>query len=394
MGLYAEAGLRWNRSDYLHIAKSTAAFVEREMLNDEGLFYSAYDADSEGVEGKFYTWSSTEIAEILKSDAVQFAKWFDVKEEGNWEGTNILHLNHAEGQDLDIEQPKVRQLLEQLFEVRKKRVHPLLDDKVNIAWNGWMITAFCKLYRASGDQQYLHTAKRALKYILQHCRQPKGGLFHIWSSGKVSIAGTLDDYSAIINAALNVFQMNGEVSLLDEAEVLYNYAIEHLLDRDTQMFFQAGIDEAGLPERTMDIFDNATPSGNAMMAVNLQLLHVLTGKPEYNVKYDQMIDSMIKSIHKFPSSFGQWLTAALPKENRLAEVVVSGKNAIDTLKDVMKAYYPLSVFLPVCDKKLEKLPIAADRYSENVTRIFLCKGQVCELPVSTVSEYNELLKAF
>jgi uncharacterized protein YyaL (SSP411 family) len=393
MSLYAEAAMRFKDEAYLNVAERTADFVLRELTHEKGGFYSSLDADSEGEEGKFYTWSKEEVDEVLGEDAVVFCKLFDVTEAGNWEGKNILHLNHNEGQALRKPDGVVSGMLDKLFSRRESRIRPSLDDKINVAWNVWMASAFCQLYRASGNEKYLQVAENCISFLLDSCRADNGELWHIWTNGKAQIRATIDDYSSVIQACLQLFQLNGDPVLLDTAIELDTLLEQQFLHRETGMYYQSGVHDADLPERTMELFDHATPSGNAMTAINLNLLFRLTGREDYRNRFDTMLKSIIPGLVRYPGSFGMWLNAAIPNFFGSRETIVTGKEALVTIPEIHRAYYPLLITAPFCDKSLEKWPLFTDRYSNNVTRIFYCEDGACRLPVSEVSEYLRLVES-
>ena len=395
MALYAEAYRSTGNPQYRFVAEHTAAFIIAEMTHEQGGFFAAYDADSEGVEGKYYTWDKSEIEAVLHDKADAFCQLFDVRAKGNWEHTNILHLNHSAGVLEKRTDSEVTEALAKLKEVRSERIKPLLDDKVNVAWNAWMGAAFCELYKATAQARYLEVAERNTRFILDHCRQEDGiGLMHIWHDGQAYFAATIDDYAALIRVLLSLFQLTGKYLYLAAAEELEAYVAVHFYDVNSGMFFQTAEKDNDLPVRTMELFDHATPSGNAIMAENYHLLQVLTSKDQYEQVYRKMITAIQTSLHKFPTSLGRWLCAAIPLQIPTAEVVITGPEINRVLEDLHTIYYPMMITLPFCDNSSKKLPLLTDRNNEKVTRIYLCKNQTCTLPVSTVSEFRDQLLHF
>lgn len=387
MSLYAESAMRFKDEAYLSVAERTADFVLRELTDENGGFFSSLDADSEGVEGKFYTWSKEEIDEILGADAEAFCALFDVTEAGNWEGSNILHLNHNEGQTVRKPDLAIAGMLDQLFSRRESRVRPSLDDKINVAWNGWMAAAFCQLYRATGNEKYMKVAEKCIDFLLDSCRDDNGEFWHIWTNGKAQIRATIDDYSSVSYACLQLFQLNGDPALLDTAIELDAILEQQFLHQESGMYYQSGAHDTDLPERTMELFDNATPSGNAMTAINLNLLFRFTGRESYRMRFETMLKRISPGLVRYPGSFGMWLNAAIPNFFGSRETIVAGDKAREIIPGIHHAYYPLLITAPFCDRSLEKWPLFTDMYSNNVTRIFYCEDGACRLPVSEVSEY-------
>ncbi len=395
MALYAEAFRSTGNNRYRYVAEHTAAFVMEEMMHSLGGFFTAYDADSEGVEGKYYTWSKGEIEAVLKDKAGPLCTLFDVQEQGNWEHRNILHLNHQHGELEARTATDVIEALGQLKEVRDKRVKPLLDDKVNVAWNAWMGAAFCALFKATANRRYLEVAETNTRFILEHCTAADGAaLMHIWHNGKAYIPATIDDYAAVMHVLLELFQLTGKYAYLERAEELESYMQAHFYDAASGMFFQVAEKDNSLPVRTMELFDHATPSGNAVMAENYFLLHTLTSGDKYLKIYHTMLAAIAPSLVKFPASFGRWLCAALPLHLPAAEVVITGPEIAGVMEELCGIYYPLMITLPFCDNSSKNLPLLTDRNNEKVTRIYLCRNQACALPVSTVSELHRQLADF
>jgi uncharacterized protein len=391
IGLYAEAYSCYKEPEYLRIIEETIAFLTRDMLSEEGGFYAAFDADSEGVEGKFYTWSLQEVEAILGADASWFCSMFDVRKEGNWEHTNILHRNHN-NQVEDITRADIDRCLQALFVEREKRVKPQLDDKIIVSWNALLAEGLIQAYRATGRIDWLQLAVSNIDMILHTC-MVDDALMHVRCKGQTSIHAHLDDYAAMIQVLLSLFGETGDEYYLNLAIRFTRETEGQFKDPQSPMFF-IGSADGKLPRRTLELFDHAQPSGNALMAMNYHRLWVYTGNEQYELAFNNMSAAIQLSAEKFPTSFGYWHLALLPLRFPLAEVVVAGPNAKNLLVDVHQPYYPLKISLAVCDKNLKNCPLSTDRFDENVTRIYLCRDHVCQQPVSTVSEYTALLDAF
>jgi uncharacterized protein YyaL (SSP411 family) len=391
IGLYAEAYSCYQEPEYGRIVEECMSFLTREMQSEEGGFYAAYDADSEGVEGKFYTWSRQEVEALLGADASWFCTLFDIREQGNWEHTNILHRNHP-NQVADIAAQDIQCCLQVLFTEREKRVKPQLDDKIIVSWNALLVEGFIQAYRATGRKDWLQLAMNTVDVLLKTC-MVEGTLMHVRCKGQTSIPALLDDYAAMIQALLSLFGETGDRRYLEQAEQFTKDTEAYYRDTQSPMFFMGRVDNR-IPRRSIELFDHAQPSGNALMAMNYNRLWLYTGETNYEAAFHQMAGAIQTSLEKFPSSFGCWLQAILPLHYPVAEVVVAGPDATNMLIEVNKCFHPLKISLAVCDKSLQNYPISTDRFDENVTRIFLCRDHVCQQPVSTVSEYKSLLEAF
>ena len=249
---YAEAYQITKNPFYLEVLKKTLDFVLREMTSPQGGFYSAYDADSEGVEGKFYVWSKKEIRDILGDDADIFCLYYDVTDGGNWEGNNILcnNLNISTvAFNFGITEDKVREILnicsEKLLKVRSSRVWPGLDDKILTSWNSLMITAFSKGYRVTKDPKYLNAAKTCIDFI-ENSMFVDGKLLRTYKNGTAKINGYLEDYSYFANALLDVFEIDPEPRYLKLALDMGRHLVTHFWDPESKSFFMTSDDHEKL----------------------------------------------------------------------------------------------------------------------------------------------------
>ncbi|EIJ66453.1 lanthionine synthetase C-like protein, partial [Candidatus Nitrosopumilus salaria BD31] len=250
---------------YLEVLQKTLDFVLREMTTPEGGFYSAYDADSEGVEGKFYVWKKSEIKEILGSDADIFCLFYDVTDGGNWEGNTILcnnlnistvafNFGKSEQEIHDI----LNSCAEKLLKVRSTRISPGLDDKILVSWNSLMITAFAKGYRVTGDQRYLSAAKDCISFIEKNLLVGEK-LQRTYKNNTAKIDGYLEDYSYFINALLDVFEIESDQKYLQLSLNLANYLLEHFWDSDANSFFMTSDNHEKLIIRPKSNYDLSLP---------------------------------------------------------------------------------------------------------------------------------------
>lgn len=251
--LYDNALLVWAMSEayqlthhktYRTAIEETLQFVVDEWMNEEGGFYCALDADSDGVEGKYYTWSKQEIEEILHKDAAIFCKLFDVQEQGNWEHTNILWqpISVAEFANKNgVEQEALQQIInkckQKLLAVRTKRSKPLLDDKIILSWNALMCTAFCKAYAATGNETYKQIAINNQQFIHKSMGQLKDGLLRCYKNNKAYINAFADDYAFYILALINLQEITGNLEYLHQAKSYMNYMLNHFKDDNSSFFF-------------------------------------------------------------------------------------------------------------------------------------------------------------
>lgn len=378
---------------YRETIEDTLAFVEREMLHPNSGFYASYDADSEGVEGKFYVWDKSEIDATLKEDAAIFNRFYGVSEGGNWEHKNILNREKTyqefaeeEGLGVEVLKEKLQMARKRLFEVREKRVKPGLDDKIILSWNAMMITAFAKAYQALQQARYKEIAVNNLQFLLdKFAVGEEGGLKHTYKNGKAQFPAFLDDYALVIEAIIEVFQISFDEQLLEWAAKLTDYVFANFDDFKSFLFFYTPKGQKDIVLRKKEFYDNATPSGNSTMAHNLLQLAVLLDKPKYHERAVQMVKSMEESVSKYPTSFARWLNAMTFLVFPLQEIAVVGENAASLMTELQKRFIPNRLLLT--DETGEgQHPLLVGRYVEGKTLIYRCQNFVCERPVESIEE--------
>ncbi len=393
IGVMTDAYKLTKRDLYRETIEDTLAFVEREMLHPDGGFYASYDADSEGVEGKFYVWDKSEIDEILKEEAAMFNRFYEVTEDGNWEHKNILnremtYRDFAAKENMPVEalKEKLQKARQQLFEVREKRVKPGLDDKIILSWNAMMVTAFAKAYQALLQAHYKDIAVENLQFLFDKFAVGENGeLKHTYKNGKAQFPAFLDDYALLLEAIIEVFQISFDEKLLEWAAKLTNYVFANFEDSKSFLFYYTPKGQQDIVLRKKEFYDNATPSGNSTMAHNLLKLSVLLDEPKYHERAVQMVKSMEESISKYPTSFARWLNAMTFLVFPLQEIAVVGKNAEVLIAELQQLFTPNKLL--IMDEKGESMhPLVVNRYMEGKTLIYRCQNFVCERPVETVAE--------
>ncbi|MDO7744599.1 MAG: AGE family epimerase/isomerase, partial [Pedobacter sp.] len=281
VSLYSEAYQYSGNVIFKEVAEETIQWLERDMTSPEGLFYSALDADSEGIEGKYYVWDLQEFEQILGEDAALMADYFTVTTAGNWEEeeTNILlrrktAADYAELNGIPLEELHVKISLakEKLLEVRQKRIKPGLDDKCLTAWNAMMIKALAESSSVFENESYYLSAKMAADFILSDLTTEKGGLYRNYKNGKASITAFLDDYAFFIAALIALYEVDFDENWLSEAKKLTEYVLTNFRDLDSPMLFYTAANGEKLIARKHEIMDNVIPSANSVMAQNLKHL--------------------------------------------------------------------------------------------------------------------------
>lgn len=401
ISLYAEAYREQPNNNYKSVIENTLAFVEREWMTTEGGFYASYDADSEGVEGKFYTFTYHELESILKENFALAEKVYQIKEAGNWEHTNILFRNKTNDElavEMEISVAELTQQLDaiksQLFEYRENRIKPGLDNKIILSWNALMCSGYVQAFKALGNVHYKSIAIKNLDFMLNAFadKQNPDVLLHTYTNGVAKYPAFIDDYAALIGVLLDVYEITNQDAYLTKA-IQYTTYLHTAFKGADGMYFFTPQSQTDIPIRSKDFYDNATPCGNSIMANNLIRLSILTGNNNYYEQAEAMLQLIKTSMLKYGNSFGNWLNAALTFVYPIAEIGITGKNAAALRDAVFGFYYPNSI-IQIDELGESTFPLLENRYTNNQTQIFLCRNNTCAMPVSTVQDFTELLNKF
>ena len=400
--VYAEAFQITKDPFYLSIVIKTLNFVLREMTSDEGGFFSAMDADSEGEEGKYYVWNKKEIQQILEKDADIFCLYYDVTDGGNFEGKTIL-CNNLELSSVAFKfgktEEEVKNVLElgtkKLLQARSKRIPPGLDDKILTSWNALMISAFAKGYRVSNEKKFLEAAERCLEFIKKNLiRNHK--LLRTYKSGTAKIDGYLEDYSYLISAFLDVFEINPEIRYLEQAKKFGHYLIEHFWDPENNTFFMTADDHEQLIIRPKSNYDLSMPSGNSVAANCLLRLYHLTQEKQFLEISTKIMMSHASMAAENPFGFGHLLNTIYMYIQKPTEITLLNSKNSEIFKFLNSSFIPESILVNVRTqeqlKNLSTLPFFAGKeFDENKTRVFVCRDFTCSLPLESISEIEKQL---
>ena len=424
--LYAELYQLSRNKSYLETAEKTLDYVIREMTSPNGGFYSAQDADSEGEEGKFYTWSKQEIISSLddeKKNADIFCEYYGVTEGGNFEGKNILHITKSTGEIArkygqtpeEIEQV-LQHISKRLFTIREKRTKPGRDDKILTSWNGLMISAFSKVYRITNNPTYLSHATKGIEFIENKIGTSDGRLRRTFKDGVSKLNAYLDDYAFYINALLDVFEVDTNPKYIEKAILYADSMIRHFWDEKQGNFFFTSDDHEQLIVRTKSLYDLAIPSGNSMAASTLLRLYHITRNSNYLLKAEQIMSAGAKAAAENPFGFGQLLNAIYLYIRKPIEVTIIGTNMkkpkdLEQMSNWLgRQFFPNSIIALVKDRSqldgLNKYPffdgkkvenniltkeISADNGPLNSEHAFVCKNFSCSLPIHSLEQLQKYL---
>ncbi len=382
---------------YERVIHETMAFVSRELQDEEGGFYAAIDADSEGEEGKFYVWEMEEVKQVLGEDAGLFCEYYDVSAAGNWEGKNILRVK----QDLPLfasqrglDPSELEELLahgrQQLLDARAGRIRPLLDDKIILGWNALMNTACSKAYAATGEEAYLRLALRNMQALLTRFASSTPGLFHhTWKNGKASYPAFLDDYAFLVEALLHLQWATGDNEWLGKALLVTEQVLARFGEEETGYFYFTPEDQGDVIMRKKEVYDGAVPSGNSAMAYNLYRLGILYDRPQWKERSSRMLVSLQQAVVKYPTSFGNWATLLLEWLTGTQEIAVIGPEK-DVYNNIIYEYLPQAVIQYTAVENQEFALLTGKKGGEK-TKIYLCKNFACQEPVHSAKELISLI---
>ena len=396
--LYVRAW-QWSKDPHFaRIAREIFTFVQREMTSPEGGFFSTLDADSEGEEGKFYVWSREEIVQILgEKNGEIFSALYDVSEQGNWEGRNILHVPRDREQiarEFGVTVEKLEKIAEesrrQLYEVRAKRVWPGRDEKILAGWNGWMLAAFAEGALAFDSGELLAAVRRNADFLIDKMLDGKR-LYRSYKDGKRKIEGLLEDYSGVAWGLIAAFEATQERRYLDTARLLAAQIVDRFEDAEDGGFFDTPVDYEELITRPKDLFDNATPGGNSVALEVLMKLALYFGDESLQRVADRGIAALTSLALRYPSGFGFFLTVAESMVRRPKEIAITGPRDHPQVKSLIRVvaeeYVPHRVLvwsdsadLPLMDQKPMDKPLA-----------YVCEGYVCREPTSDPAVLRGLL---
>ncbi len=387
----SEAYQLTRRPLYASAISSTLEFIEREMQSPQGGYYASLDADSEGEEGKFYVWSRQQVEEILGSEAEWFCAFYDITDQGNWEGKNIPRTKQLPEEFARLHQYDLASLQElldrgrrKLLEARNRRIRPATDHKIILGWNALMNQAYCRAYAALGVEAYRQTAIRNTGFLLNHLQGTGIHYFYHVSTGATTrFPGFLDDYASLTASLLALQEITSDTSYLEKAREIAEFTILHFSEADSPFFYFTHQQQPDLILRKKEIYDGATPSGNAQMAFNLVYLSILLGIPAWKQRALDMICSLENAIIKYPNSFGLWADVVQAITLGIPELVITGENVDKTVQELLSNFIPYKVFQSATQEN-KRFPLLAGKIILEKPLIFLCWEYSCQTPVNDI----------
>jgi uncharacterized protein YyaL (SSP411 family) len=381
LGTLAEAYQITKKPIYQDVIHATFTFLQRELFNGSGGYYAALDADSEGVEGKFYTWSYDELKAIITPDIFDaFIAYYQVTPNGNWEHTNILWTQN----ELEKEwEPAWQNELKKLFDARAVRVRPALDHKVILGWNAMLIVGFCKMNAATGNHLYKKAAIECMDWLESNLYHADENYFyHSIANGIPKAQAFLDDYANLIQAYIQLQEMTGDTSYLFKAKKWMDYVLIHFIDEDRLYFYYTASYQKDVIIRKKESYDGAQPSGNALICSSLFYLGQVFDLTEWRKQAEKMIHSIRPSLLQYPSSFGFWAQSFYQMSTGMIELVGVGPSVYESLPTLNAVFVPNSIRL-MSQVQEDSIPLLKGKQGID-NQFFICKNNSCSAPMTSV----------
>jgi uncharacterized protein len=395
------------KKEFAEFANDLLQYIDRDMTSKEGAFFSAEDADSEGVEGKFYVWTQEEVEQILGRKTASIAiPYYNITPGGNFEGKNILNITRdpkTVAKDVGMQEADALKELaiarEKLLEVRSKRIRPLLDDKILTSWNALMISAMAKTGRVLDDAERIQKSARAMEFLLTQLRTPEGKILRRYRDGEARYDGYLFDYTATATACLDLYEATNEPHYIQTAHELMQRVEDKFLS-DNGTFHETASDGEELLVRQISGYDGVEPSGNSNAALALLRLSAYLADPSLSLKAEKIFLNFNEELMEHGLNAAFMLQALHLYLGGLKEVAVVGKRndtATQELRDALrKGFYPNAVFAFAYEDEIENagksIPLLRDRKLINgKATAYVCRQGTCLAPVHSVEELAKLL---
>ncbi|MCF6348091.1 MAG: thioredoxin domain-containing protein [Flavobacteriaceae bacterium] len=393
VSLYANAYLVTKNPLYKDVVYRTTEFVERELMNANGAFYSSLDADSDNEEGEleegaFYVWKKEELKQVIKNDFELFSDYYNITDDWKWEhDTYNLHRAKsgeeiAKKHKISVKElaQKVNKWQKTLLTARAEKSRPRLDDKTLTSWNALMLKGYIDAYRVFNDEHFLNRALKNANFITTVQHKEDGGLYRNFKNDRSTINAYLEDYATVVDAFISLYEATLDEKWLHNAKKLTNYCFDHFFDDKSSMFFFTSDEDKGLITRKIDTDDNVIPSSNSIMANNLFKLGHYYANKKYTDTAKQMLHNVKEKTLAYGAGASNWSLLYTNLLGDFYEVAIVGKDAKEKLKEFNKNYIPNKLI--VGSIKKSSLPLLEYKYNENKTTIYVCIDGACQLPVN------------
>ncbi|MFT5735898.1 MAG: hypothetical protein ACI9SG_000231 [Maribacter sp.] len=397
VSLYAKAYAKTKNELFKRVVVETIQFLEEELLAVNHGFYSSLDADSTNSENKleegaYYVWKEKELKSLLGNQYSVFKDYYSINSYGYWEHANYVLIRDAtkeqiatkHGLTISVLETRMSDCLSLLKKERSLRDKPRLDNKILASWNGLLLKGVTDAYKYLGDDQYLELALKNGNFIVTHLLTEDGKLIHTYTTGKETINGFLEDYAAVIEGFIGLYEVSFDMFWLTKAELLTEYVYTYFLDGSTSLFFFTSKEDAVIVRRTLEVSDNVVPASNSIMAINLFKLSKFGLASKYAEHSLKMMQRMEPAVKERPENHANWLSLLLLHQKPFYEIAILGEDFLQKRKEISSTYLPNSI---ICGSEKEgNLSLLKNRYKEKTTQFFVCEKGACKLPLTRTEE--------
>jgi hypothetical protein len=405
VSLYAKAYAVTKNELYKQVVEETIGFVQEELLDENGGFYSSLDADSldehgELEEGAYYVWTEGQLTQLLGDDFPIFKEYYNINPYGLWEEGNYVLIRDkgneeiAENHAISVMelQGKMTHALQILKEERAKRSKPRLDDKILTSWNGLMLKGLVDAYRYLGNEAYLELALKNARFLEKEMIKKDHSLFRNHKAGKSNINAFLEDYATVIEAYLALYEVTFDDTWLNHSKKLLDYTKQHFRDEASGMFFFTSDEDHSLIRRSIETNDNVISASNSIMAKNLLKFHKLYTEEDYGDIARQMVKNVQKDFDRSAQGFANWLHVILYENQNFYEIALVGDNYKALGKEIGTHYLPNSIL--VGSGQDGNLELLKNRHVDGETLAYVCIEGTCKLPVTTSEGVMQQIQSF
>ena len=392
ISLYTEAYNLTKNPLYKEIACDTLQFIENEWYKAEGYFYSAYDADSDGEEGKFYVWNQLDLKDLLGENFDVFSDYFEINDKGYWEHGNYI-LMRSENQiqlltKFNLTKNELDHIIltckNSLKQEAKSRLKPSLDDKTITSWNALICSAYSKAYLSFGEIKYKEIALTSINFITSQLTLVDGKLYRTYKNKCAKIDGFLEDYAFTIEALINVYLISQNQEFLNKAYNLCELTLSLFQNKESDFLFYTNNLSTDLILRTTEISDNVIPSSNSQMAHNLFMLGNYFGNTEWINRSKKMLSNLLEEFKNYGAGYSHWGSLALCYSYPFKEISIVGKHVNENLIQLYKHGVTNAIF--TVSETNSDLPFLKNRYVENQTLFYVCENNTCYSPTKSLAE--------
>lgn len=392
ISLYSQAYAESKNELFKDIAEECIQFMLRDLRSNQGAFYAALDADSEGEEGKYYTWTRDELIRIAGDQFPIISQYYSVNETGLWEANRYILIRKpsasAIAESLSLPISKIESAIidfkSNALKERTKRIMPGLDDKIITSWNAMAAQGLTDAYIALGNDKYLDAAKANLDFLLKIQQKGDGSLWHTHRNGKSSVNGFLEDYAHLCAALIRYYEASFDPYYLECANRLALHVRKHFKRTDSGMYYFKSSEDAPLIAQKAEITDNVTASSNAVFAVVLYKLGFLYDQFTFIEDSKRMLAAVEQGFTRYPEGNSHWMQQMLRCTEPFFEIAIVGEQCEEKRKELSSHYVPMAL---ICGAKNQSdIPILQNRSVHNQTLIYVCRNGTCKLPVHTVDE--------